>query len=79
MTKTYTVPPAPPHNEGKTPAAWTLTLSVVLGSVVVAVGMILAQMLVIAVGAGLMVLGVAAGVVMSLAGLGKKRTKAATS
>ena len=79
MPKTYAVPPTPPHNEGKTPAAWTLSLGVVIGAVIAAVGMIMAAYPVMAIGAGVMLLAVVAGIVMSLAGFGKKRAKAATS
>ncbi|MGY5764443.1 HGxxPAAW family protein [Brachybacterium sp. DNPG3] len=76
MNKTYTVPPPPPHNEGKTVAAWTLTLTVVLGSVLVAFGMVLPMMALIGVGTAVIILGIVAGIVLSIAGFGKKRTKA---
>lgn len=76
MTKTYAVPPPPPHNEGKTIAAWTLNLGLVLGGLIIAIGMVMGEMMPIVVGAGVMVLALIVGVVMSLAGLGQKRTKA---
>ncbi|HJB11327.1 MAG TPA: hypothetical protein H9786_12505 [Candidatus Brachybacterium merdavium] len=76
MNKTYAVPPPPPHNEGKTVAAWTLNLGLVLGGIIIAFGMVLGHMIAIAVGAVVMVVALIAGVVMSLAGLGQKRTKA---
>lgn len=72
MPKTYAVPPPPPHNEGKTVAAWTLNMGVVLGAVIVAVGMVLGDLLPIAVGAGVILLAIIAGVGLSMAGLGKK-------
>ncbi|MFC7374371.1 HGxxPAAW family protein [Brachybacterium sp. GCM10030267] len=73
MTKTYAVPPHPPHNEGKTAAAWTLTMGVVFGSAIVAAGMILAMMLLVWIGIGVMALAIIAGIVMSLAGLGQPK------
>src|SRR5690625_4857244 len=76
MNKTYAVPPPPPHNEGKTVAAWSLNLGLVLGGIIIAFGMVLGHMIAIAVGAVVMVVALIAGVVMSLAGLGQKRTKA---
>ena len=41
MSKTYTVPPPPHHNEGKTVAAWTMNMGIVIGSVPIAAGLIL--------------------------------------
>lgn len=79
MNKTYTVPPPPPHNEGKTVAAWTLSFGVVLGSIVVAFGMVLGQTVVIGVGAAVILLGIILGIVLSVAGLGKKRSRATAS
>lgn len=76
MNKTYAVPPPPPHNEGKTVAAWTLNLGLVLGGLIIAIGMVIGEMMPIAIGAGVMALAIIVGVVMSLAGLGQKRTKA---
>src|SRR5690625_7766727 len=73
MNKTYAVPPPPPHSEGKTVAAWTLNLGLVLGGIIIAFGMVLGHMIAIAVGAVVMVVALIAGVVMSLAGLGQKR------
>ncbi|GAB4096257.1 HGxxPAAW family protein [Brachybacterium squillarum] len=81
MTKTYTVPPPPPHNEGKTPAAWTLSLGVVIGITLAALGMVIAMPALLVVGIVVAALSVVAGVVMSVVGLGKKRParSAATS
>lgn len=76
MNKTYAVPPPPPHNEGKTVAAWTLNLGLVLGGLIIAIGMVIGEMLPIGIGAGVMALAIIVGVVLSLAGLGQKRTKA---
>lgn len=76
MNKTYAVPPPPPHNEGKTVAAWTLNMGLVLGGLIIAIGMVIGEMLPIGIGAGVMALAIIVGVVMSVAGLGKKRTKA---
>lgn len=76
MNKTYAVPPPPPHNEGKTVAAWTLNLGLVLGGLIIAIGMVIGEMMPIGIGAVVMALAIIVGVVMSLAGLGQKRTKA---
>lgn len=79
MSKTYAVPPIPPHNEGKTPAAWTMTIGVVLGSIIAAFGMIIPSVPAIIIGAVVMLVSIVVSSVMSLAGLGKKRTSAASS
>ena len=86
MTKTYTVPPQPHHNEGKTVAAWTMNMGIVIGSVVLALGMILPDAaaqpqlsILVWIGAGLIVLAILAGVGLSLAGLGQPRRAAAES
>lgn len=76
MPKTYAVPPPPPHNEGKTVAAWTLNLGVVLGAVLVAFGMVQGTSILMIAGAGVMALAIVAGVGLSFAGLGQKSTKA---
>ncbi|PZP16728.1 MAG: hypothetical protein DI611_04695 [Brachybacterium faecium] len=76
MPKTYAVPPPPPHNEGKTVAAWTLNLGVVLGAVLVALGMVRGESMFMIAGAGVMALAIVAGVGLSFAGLGQKSTKA---
>src|SRR5699024_8179194 len=76
MNKTYAVPPPPPHNEGKTVAASTPNLGLVPGGIIITSAMVLGHMIAIAVGAVVMVVALIAGVVMSLAGLGQKRTKA---
>ncbi|MGP9746237.1 HGxxPAAW family protein [Brachybacterium sp. AOP29-B2-41] len=74
MPKTYAVPPPPHHNEGKTVAGWTMNLGIVLGSIPIAAGMILSDMtMLIWIGAGIIVLAIVVGVVLSLAGLGQPR------
>lgn len=74
MPKTYTVPPPPHHNEGKTVAAWTMNLGIVAGSVGIAVGMVVPSLSVLLwVGAAVVVLALLAGVVLSKAGLGQPR------
>ncbi|GAA1486084.1 HGxxPAAW family protein [Brachybacterium fresconis] len=75
MTKTYAVPPPPPHNEGKTVAAYTLNYGVVLGSVVLAFGMVLSMMLLVWIGAGVIAAAIVLGIVLSLAGLGQPRRR----
>ena len=76
MPKTYAVPPQPPHNEGNTVAAWTLTILVVAGAIVFALGMAMAQSTLMMIGGGVIALGIIAGIVLSLAGFGQKRRKA---
>lgn len=77
MSKTYSVPPAPPHNEGKTTAAWVMTVGVVAGSVVAALGLIQASPTVMIIGSAVMAATVVLSVVLALAGFGQKRRKAA--
>ncbi|GAA4527739.1 hypothetical protein GCM10023160_24460 [Brachybacterium paraconglomeratum] len=79
MPKTYAVPPPPHHNEGKTVAGWTMNLGIVLGSIPIAVGMIVPDIIdtdltmLIWIGAAIILLAIVAGVVLSLAGLGQPR------
>lgn len=74
MPKTYVVPPPPHHNEGKTVASWTMNLGIVLGSVVLAAGMILPDLSVLIwVGAAIVALAIIAGIVLSAAGLGQPK------
>lgn len=76
MSKTYTVPPQPPHNEGKTPAAWLMTVGVVLGATVAAFGLVQASLPVIGIGAGMVALTLLVSFVMRLAGMGQKTRRA---
>ena len=74
MPKTYTVPPPPHHNEGKTAAAWTMNLGIVLGSVPIAAGLILPDLdILLWIGAAIVLLAIVLGVVLSSAGLGQPR------
>ena len=74
MPKTYTVPPPPHHNEGKTAAAWTMNLGIVLGAVPIAAGLILPDLdILLWVGAGIVVLAILVGIVMSRVGLGQPK------
>lgn len=75
MPKTYAVPPPPPHNEGKTVAAWTLNMGVVLGAVLVAFGMVRSQPTLWIVGIAVILLAIVVGVGLSFVGLGQKSTK----
>lgn len=79
MPKTYTVPPAPPHNEGQTVAAWTLVAFVVAGCIGVGLGMALANSMVIIIGVALIALGLVAGFILSKAGFGQTPRKASRS
>lgn len=71
MPQTYAVPPAAPQNHGKTVAAWVMFLGVVAGSVVVALGLVLAQMMLVWVGSAVILLTIAASVGLKLAGHGQ--------
>ncbi|WP_114856093.1 HGxxPAAW family protein [Brachybacterium sp. YJGR34] len=74
MPKTYTVPPPPHHNEGKTVAGWTMSLGIVAGSTVFCAGMVLADMAVLLwVGAAIVALAIVVSIALSLAGLGQPR------
>ncbi|MDO5661670.1 MAG: HGxxPAAW family protein [Brachybacterium sp.] len=73
MTKTYTVPPAPPQNHGKTPAAWVMFLGVVIGFLVAAIGFVLSMMLLMIVGGVMMLLTILISSGMALAGMGQPR------
>ncbi len=79
MTKTYAVPPPPPHNEGKTVAAWTMNMGIVVGALLVALGMVLAQTMMIVIGAVVIAVAIVAGIGLSIAGFGKKRAPATRS
>lgn len=73
MSRTYDVPPVPPQNHGSTAAAWTMMLGVVLGSLAVAIGMMIGQSAVLWAGIAVIVLALIISPVMSLAGLGQKQ------
>ncbi|ATG54968.1 hypothetical protein CFK41_09470 [Brachybacterium ginsengisoli] len=74
MPKTYTVPPPPHHNEGKTVAAWTMNLGIVLGSLGIGIGMVVSSLsILIWIGAAVVLLALILGVVLSVAGLGQPR------
>lgn len=74
MPKSYAVPPPPHHNEGKTVAAWTMNLGIVLGALGIGIGMVLSDLsILIWIGAGVVVLSVLVGFVLSKAGLGQPR------
>lgn len=55
MSKTYAVPPAAPQNHGWTLAARVMLIGVLAGSVVAALGLILASMLIMIIGAAVIV------------------------
>lgn len=55
---------------GSTPAAWTLSLTIVLGSVIAGVGFIIPDWIVAGVGFALMPVGIILGIVMKKMGLG---------
>ncbi|GAA1297189.1 MULTISPECIES: HGxxPAAW family protein [Brachybacterium] len=76
MTKTYAVPPPPPHNEGKTVAAYILNFGVVLGAIFIGLGMVLPMPILVWVGCGIIAVAIIAGVALSLAGFGQPRRRA---
>ncbi|HLQ79486.1 MAG TPA: HGxxPAAW family protein [Brachybacterium sp.] len=74
MPKTYAVPPPPHHNEGKTVAAWTMNLGIVLGALAIGIGMVVGDLdILIWVGAVVVAVSIVVGAVLSLAGLGQPR------
>lgn len=77
MTKTYTVPPPPPHNEGKTVAAYTLNFGVVIGATLICLGMVLPMTILMWAGAGVIAVSIIAGIALALAGFGQPRRRAA--
>ena len=66
------VPPAPPHNEGKTIAAWLLTAGTVLGFTVACLGLVFANTAVMIAGAAVIILAIAGSVALRAAGMGQK-------
>jgi uncharacterized protein YacL len=78
MTKTYAVPPAPPHNEGKTVAAWANTVGIVLGAIIAAIGLTQTSLPMIAVGVVVIVIGMILAIVLRAVGLGQKRRRSAS-
>lgn len=73
-SRDYDLPPvAPAANEGKTVAGWVMFWGVCLGALVTAVGVMLWQMWVVAVGVALLVLSLVVSRVMSAMGMGQPR------
>ena len=62
---------APPTNHGHTVAAWALVGLVILGGVVMALAVILAETWLFAVGAGVAVVGLVVGRVLKMLGFGQ--------
>lgn len=60
-------------NHGQTPAAWTASIVVMIAFFVGTLGLVLGQWIMFWIGAGLVILGGVLGLVMSMAGLGKRR------
>ncbi|GAA2247894.1 hypothetical protein GCM10010401_22160 [Rarobacter faecitabidus] len=63
----------PPHNEGQTVAAWFAMLGIILGAIVATVGICLASIPVVAVGAAVIAAGLLGGLFLRLAGHGQRR------
>ncbi|QOR72321.1 hypothetical protein IM660_08890 [Ruania alkalisoli] len=66
-------PASPPQNHGRTVAAWVFFLAGVVATTVAGVGFVLPSMPLIAVGAGLFVLGGIVSLSLRAAGLGQVR------
>jgi hypothetical protein len=60
------------EDHGNTPAAWTTVITIIVGFTIGSVGVVLANFVVVGVGVVVCILGVVAGKVMSMAGMGKK-------
>lgn len=60
------------NNHGRTVAAWTLSIIVMVAFVVGSVGVILVNEIIIGIGVGLIVVGLIAGKVLASMGFGKK-------
>ncbi|WP_029287471.1 HGxxPAAW family protein [Cellulomonas sp. HZM] len=72
VTESVHLPPtAPPHNHGKTFAAWFTTWTVVAGGVIAAVGVTFALVWLFWVGLGIALAGPVLGKVLSVMGYGK--------
>ena len=70
----YLPPSAPWINHGQTIAAWTTVTVVLLGSIVAAMGVLVALTWIFWVGMAVVLLGVAAGKVLQMAGYGQGGT-----
>ena len=62
---------SPPTNHGNTTAAWVTVMLVVLGSLVASLAMVFATVPLVWVGAGIVFLGLVAGRVLKMLGLGQ--------
>ncbi len=69
--RNYLPPSSPPHNEGNTVAAWVTVVLVVLGALVASLAIVFALVPLAWVGAGIVVLGLVAGRVLKMLGLGQ--------
>ena len=69
--RAYLPPASPPRNHGHTVAAWVTVSAVMLGAVVAAVGVVVAESWVFWLGLGIIVLGVLVGITLRKAGLGQ--------
>lgn len=63
----------PPHNEGRTVAAWFAMLGVIIGSAIATLGVCLTSLVVVAVGAAVIVAALLGGVFLRQAGQGQRR------
>ena len=72
-------PSAAPRNHGRTVAAWTTTLIVVVGAVVAGLGVALAEPWLAWVGGGVVLAGLIVGKVLQMMGLGQPGSARARS
>jgi hypothetical protein len=73
MPQTFVVPPEPPHNEGKTIAAWLMTVTSVVGAILFAFGLTLDVPVLLIAGPVVIVVGFLISFVLRQVGLGQKR------
>lgn len=76
MSKTYSVPPAPPQNHGKTVAAWVMFFGVVIGATIAALALVIGQPVLIPIGIAVAVVLLIISLVLRLSGFGQKARRA---
>ncbi|MCB7137366.1 HGxxPAAW family protein [Cellulosimicrobium marinum] len=71
----YLPPAAPPTNHGHTVAAWTTMIGIILGTLVAAVGVVIAAVWLFWVGMGVVAASLVVGVVLRNMGYGQKTVR----
>ncbi|AEG44220.1 HGxxPAAW family protein [Isoptericola variabilis] len=69
----YLPPAVPPTNHGHTVAAWTAMIGIMLGALVAAIGVVVAQAVIFWVGMGVVLLACLAGLVLRNMGYGQAK------